>query len=159
MENHLEITFGANVATKPQAISRMLTSRHLLFIAMLWLVSMVVTPLLDDKVLVEQRPTKLVIYNNTTDTLNFTILEERVSRFTNWQPCNHPKLCGDRGIMPGLSGDMPYELIPNWYPGAEVAVFWWHLLPDSTVENGYRVAGPEKIVVKTPMRPRYEQQR
>ncbi len=127
-----------------------------MFIAMLWLLSMIVTPLLNEPVLVEQRPTKLVIYNNTAEILNFTIIEERASRFTRWQPCNHPKLCGDRGIKPGLSGDMPYELIHNWYPGTEVAVFWWHLLPDSMESNGYKVVGPEKIIVKTPRRPLYE---
>ena len=131
----------------------MLSPRHLLGIALLWLITMVATPLLDDKVLVEQRATKLVIYNNTADTLNFTIMEVRKSRFTRWQPCDNPQLCGDRGIKPAMSGDLPYELISGWYPGADVAVFWWHLTPDSTGRNGYRVDGPHKIVVPTPNRP------
>lgn len=134
----------------------MLSHRGLLLIALIWLVTMMVSPLLDKQVLVEQRPTKVVIYNNTADTLNFVIMEERSSRFTRWQPCDNPKLCGDRGIMPGMSGDMPYELIHNWYPGTEIAVFWWHLIPDSTGRNGYRVEGPHKIVVKTPARAFYE---
>lgn len=114
---------------------------------------MVATPLLDDKVLVEQRATKLVIFNNTAESLYFTIIEERKSRFTKWLPCDHPALCGDGGIHPAMSGDLPYELISGYYPGAEIAVFWWHLVPDSSGNNGYRVEGPNKIVVPTPVRP------
>jgi len=110
---------------------------------------------LQDPISIVQRPSSLVIFNNTADTVNFTMMENKAAQYTHWKPCDHPRLCSDRGIKPGLSRDMPYRLIHNWYPGAEVAVYWWTLVPDSAAENGYRVDGPYKKVVPTPGKAKY----
>ena len=98
----------------------------------------------------DMRPSKVVIFNNTADTLNFAMLERRAANFTKWQPCSHPGLCGDQGIKPGRSKGVIYERIHGWYPGAEVVVYWWRLVPDEAAQDGYRVDGPHEQVVRTP---------
>ncbi|MCH7939258.1 MAG: hypothetical protein IID13_05890 [Candidatus Marinimicrobia bacterium] len=107
---------------------------------------------LHQPIYIEQRASKLVIFNNTTDTLNFTIMQRRAARFMKWKPCDHPVQCGGRGIPPGRNGSMPYELIYQWYPGAEVVVYWWHLVPDAGAANGYRVDGPHEEFSNTPLK-------
>ncbi|MEE9464086.1 MAG: hypothetical protein V3W14_00750 [Candidatus Neomarinimicrobiota bacterium] len=100
----------------------------------------------------EPRASKLMIFNNTADSLNFTIMERRAARFMKWQPCNHPSKCGGRAIPPGRSGFMPYERIYQWYPGCDVVVFWWQLLPDSLAGNGYRLDGIYEEYSSTPVK-------
>ena len=107
-------------------------------------------PVQNAPISVELRPSKLVIFNNTTAILNFAVMERKSAEYTKWMPCNHPSLCGGRGIKPGLSRGIPYRLISNWYPSAEVIVYWWSLMPDPTAENGYRVDGPYNRVSPTP---------
>ncbi len=107
-------------------------------------------PIQNDPISVELRPSQLVIFNNTTDTLNFTVMERRSAHYTSWEPCSHPSLCGDRGIKPGLSRGIAYRLISNWYPSAEVVVYWWRLVPDEAAPDGYRVDGPYEMVTPTP---------
>ncbi len=107
---------------------------------------------LHQPIYIEQRASKLVIFNNTTDTLNFTIMQRRAARFMKWKPCDHPAKCGGRGIPPGRNGSLPYELIYQWYPGAEVVVYWWRLVPDAGAENGYRVDGPHEELSNTPVK-------
>lgn len=115
-----------------------------------FLLALSACPIQNEPVSVELRPSKLVIFNNTVDTLNFTVMELRSANYTKWKPCSHPSLCGDRGIKPGLSRGIPYRLISNWYPGSEVVVYWWRLVPDATAEDGYRVDGPYEKVTPTP---------
>ncbi len=107
---------------------------------------------LHHSVYLEPRASKLVIFNNTPDSLNFTIMERRAARFMKWKPCNHPLKCGGRAIPPGRSGFMPYERIYQWYPGCDVVVFWWQLLPDSLAENGYRMDGIYEEYSSTPVK-------
>ena len=107
-------------------------------------------PVQNEPISVELRPSKLVIFNNTTDILNFTVMERRYATYAKWKPCDHPRLCGGRGIKPGLSRGIPYRLITSWYPRAEVIIYWWRLVPDESAEDGYRVDGPYEKVSPTP---------
>ena len=101
-------------------------------------------------VMAEQRAVNLAIFNNTPHTVHYYVLEKNAARYTNWKPCNHPEMCGDRGIKPGMLTDVLYAHIYRWYPGCEVEVNWWYLVPDSTFENGYRTEGPFSFNILTP---------
>lgn len=122
----------------------------LLALIMIFILDLSACPAQSEPISVELRPSKLVIFNNTTDTINFAVMERRFANYTHWIPCSHPKLCGNRGIKPGLSKDVPYRLITNWYPRAEVVVYWWRLVADPTADDGYRVDGPYETVTPTP---------
>jgi len=106
-----------------------------------------------DPLIVDVRPSKLVLFNNTLDTLYYAALECRAARFMKLKPCTHPELCSEWAIKPGLARHLPYPLIPDWHPGAQVTVYWWHLIPDSTAEMSYRVNGPYQVTVATPKHP------
>jgi len=110
-------------------------------------------PPINNPLIVETRPSKLVLFNNTADTLQYAIFEHNASRVTNWEPCDNPQLCFNPGIRPGAAQSIPYLTIPRWYPGAEIVVYWWRLLPDSSAENGYSIDGPYQETAFTPNKP------
>ncbi len=101
---------------------------------------------------IDIRPSKLTLFNNTARTIYYVAFERQSAPFARWTPCTHPKICGDQGIKPGLSRDLPYELIYHWHPGAEVTVNWWSLMSDTDAPDGYRMDGPHETTVPTPTR-------
>ncbi len=117
---------------------------------LLGIIVLIAFPPLSQPMTIDVRPSKLVLFNNTVDILQYAVFERKALRFINWKPCDHPRLCSDRGIKPGLTREVPYEIIYRWHPGAEVIVYWWHLEPDTTAQNGYRLDGPYDITVATP---------
>ncbi len=129
-----------------------LTSYLLLLIAGVILI-LVLFPPIADPLTVETRPSKLVLFNNTADTLQYAIFERNVSRVANWEPCDNPQLCPSQGIKPGAARSIPYLAITRWHPGAEVVVYWWRLVPDSSAENGYLIDGPYEEAMFTPDKP------
>ncbi len=106
--------------------------------------------LVGQPIYVDPRASKVVLFNNTADTLNYVIVERRSSRFMKWKPCDHPAKCGGRGIPPGKNASMPYKLIYQWYPGCEVVVYYWSLKPDSSRVDAYIVEGPYEEYSITP---------
>jgi len=126
---------------------------YLLILALAVMIVLLAFPPLSEPLTVEARPSKLVVFNNTVDTLYYAIFSRGGLQFTSWEPCDHPWLCADRGIKPGLTRKVPYEIIYRWQPGAEVVVYWWRLEPDNMAENGYRLDGPYDVTVATPNRP------
>ncbi len=107
---------------------------------------------LAEPVMAEQRAVNLTIFNNTPHVVQYYVLEKNAARYTHWSPCNHPEMCGETGIRPGLLADVLYERIYRWYPGCEVVVNWWYLVADSTFENGYRTEGPFSFNIVTPFK-------
>lgn len=120
-------------------------------ISLIFLATQAIMPDQSDAITVDMRISKVVVFNNTPEIINYTIMERRAALYTVWKPCNHPDLCGGRGIKAGLSQSIPYRLISQWYPGSEVVVYWWRLVPDSTATNGYRVDGPYEKFAATPL--------
>ena len=123
---------------------------YLLALILLCIIVIIAFPPLNDPLTVELRPSKLVLFNNTADTLQYAAFERKALRSIEWKPCDHPQLCNNLGIKPGLTRELPYEIIYHWYPGAEVIVYWWRLEPDTTAQNGYRIDGPYDVMAATP---------
>ncbi|UCD36866.1 MAG: hypothetical protein JSW54_08470 [Fidelibacterota bacterium] len=117
------------------------------------LIALTAFPPLSKPVLIEVRPTKLVLFNNSTDMAYFSVFEQKAAKSARWNPCDHPDLCASQQIKPGLVQHIPYMQIYRWTPGASVTVFWWQLEVDSTAVNGYRVVGPSESTVNTPKKP------
>lgn len=121
-----------------------------MILIILGIIVLIAFPPLSQPMTIDVRLTKIVLFNNTVDTLQYAIFERKALRLANWKPCDHPRLCSNRGIKPALTREVPYEIIYRWYPGAEVIVYWWHLEPDTTAQNGYRLHGPYDATVATP---------
>lgn len=121
-----------------------------MILILLGIIILIVFPPLDQPIAIDVRPSKLVLFNNTIDTLQYAVFERNALRSIDWEPCDHPRLCSDSRIRPGLMREIPYELIHRWHPGAEVIVYWWLLEPDTTAQNGYRLDGPYEVTVATP---------
>ncbi len=122
----------------------------LVVVAVLSVVSLGLPPI--SPLAIDIRPSKLALYNNSARTIYYAAFERQSAPFARWEPCTHPEICGDQGIKPGLSLDLPYELIYHWYPAAEVTVNWWSLVPDADAPDGYRMDGPHETTVPTPKR-------
>ncbi len=122
----------------------------LLILILMGIIVLIALSPLSQPLTVESRPSKLVLFNNTADIIQYAIFERNSLRLVKWKPCDHPRLCGDRGIKPGRAREVPYEIIYHWRPGAEVVVYWWSLEPDTTAQNGYRLDGPYDVRVATP---------
>lgn len=104
----------------------------------------------DSPILVDARNSGLVIYNDTTESVYFALLETRASAGTKWQPCQTPALCNYRGVLPAKSARMDYARIYGWYPGANVNLYWWHLRRNSASPIGYVMDGPHSRTITTP---------
>ncbi len=102
--------------------------------------------------IVELRPSKLAIFNNSNHTVYVAAFEHQAAPYARWKPCEYPARCSDLTIAPGRVLDLKFELIYHWYSGAKVSVLWWHLLPDDLADNGYRMDGPHEVLVTTPNR-------
>ncbi len=103
-----------------------------------------------EPVLVDMRSTGLVIYNNTTDSVYFALLETRASAKSFWKPCWTPAVCNYRGILPAKSGRIDYNQIYGWYPGARVNLYWWHLVQSNERPSEYIMDGPHSRTLNTP---------
>lgn len=99
---------------------------------------------------IDPRISKLTLFNNSGQTIYYAAFERQAAPFARWEVCDHPDICGDDAIRPGLSVDLPYRLIYHWYPGARVVIYWWHLVPDTAAANGHRVDGPHERITGTP---------
>lgn len=121
-----------------------------MILILLGIIILIAFPPLSQPMIIDVRPSKLVLFNNTADTLQYTVFERNAQQSNNWKPCDHPRLCENCGIRPGLTVEVPYENIYRWYPGAEVTVYWWRLETDTTANNGYRLDGPFDVTVATP---------
>jgi hypothetical protein len=105
---------------------------------------------LEKALYIEIRPTKIVLHNNSLDSLYAAVSESRSSIYSNWEPCTNPLRCSDYVIAPGRSLNIPYLQIYRWLPGTKVTVHWYSLIPLTGPHGDYQIVGLSKKVVPTP---------
>lgn len=101
-------------------------------------------------VVIEVQESSLTVSNQTNVIIYYFAVERNTLSIIDWIPCNTPDRCGDRGINPIHSRVVPYMDITGWKSGADVVIFLWYLMKDSTTGNGYRMEYLSSQTVATP---------
>jgi hypothetical protein len=81
---------------------------------------------------------ELVIANNTSETIYYTVFPQEDLPLIEWAPCQHPDDCVPDRIEAGQSVRLTLQTIAN-ADTTIVTVFWWHLVKNSE-GDGYHEA-------------------
>jgi hypothetical protein len=98
----------------------LITGLNIGFLLVLW-----AYPYMAGPVHIESNDSSLNLINTTEETIYYSVvLREQLDRI-NWADCNRPQECNS--ISPQQAETVMFKDIPNYRPGVDLIVAWWHL--------------------------------
>ena len=120
----------------------LITGLNIGFLLVLW-----AYPYMSGPVHIESDDTTLNLTNTTRETVYYSVVVREHLDQVNWSDCGSPQEC--ESISPRQAETIMLRDIPDYQPGADLIVSWWHLEKKSS-GNGFKVVDFASRVILAP---------
>ena len=98
----------------------------------------------DDPVTIRSTRSGVFIYNNSPQTVYYSVFVRQKNQPAKWEPCDKPSEC--LKIYAGNATFIPYNDIGGYKEGDDLFVVWWNLVRKPAGENYEAVNLTSRVV-------------